>query len=75
MDRRVSDCRVGDVAHRRAALAEAGLARYEISNYARPGFECLHNLAVWRVEDYVGLGEGRTGASGSCGLRAAWRPR
>ena len=38
------------------ALAKAGLARYEISNYARPGRECLHNLAVWRGEDYLGLG-------------------
>ena len=48
----------------RAALAEAGLARYEISNYARPGFECRHNLAVWRGEDYVGLGEGAHGRIG-----------
>ena len=48
----------------RAALAEAGLARYEISNYARPGFECRHNLAVWRGEDYIGLGEGAHGRHG-----------
>ncbi len=48
----------------RTALAEAGLARYEISNYARPGFECRHNLAVWRGEDYVGLGEGAHGRVG-----------
>ena len=48
----------------RAALAEAGLVRYEISNYARPGFECQHNLAVWRGEDYVGLGEGAHGRRG-----------
>ena len=48
----------------RAALAEAGLFRYEISNYARPGFECRHNLAVWRGEDYVGLGEGAHGRVG-----------
>lgn len=37
-------------------LASAGLARYELSNYARPGRECQHNLAVWRGEDYLGLG-------------------
>lgn len=37
-------------------LRNAGYARYEISNYARPGGECLHNLAVWRGEDYLGLG-------------------
>ena len=49
----------------RTSLAEAGLVRYEISNYARPGFECRHNLAVWRGEDYIGLGEG---AHGRCGF-------
>ncbi len=49
-----------------AALAEIGLERYEISNYARPGSECRHNLAVWRGEDYFGLG---AGASGRIGLR------
>ncbi|MBR1921850.1 MAG: radical SAM protein, partial [Kiritimatiellae bacterium] len=44
-----------------AFLAGIGLLRYEISNYAAPGFECRHNLAVWRGEDYVGLGEGASG--------------
>jgi oxygen-independent coproporphyrinogen-3 oxidase len=39
-------------------LAEAGFARYEISNYARPGAECRHNLAYWRDADWVGLGAG-----------------
>lgn len=47
-------------------LAEIGLRRYEISNYAVPGAECRHNLAVWRGEDYVGLG---AGAYGRVGLR------
>jgi oxygen-independent coproporphyrinogen-3 oxidase len=37
-------------------LGAAGLPRYEISNYARPGFECRHNLSCWRGENYVGLG-------------------
>lgn len=45
-------------------LKEMGLNRYEISNYARPGFECAHNLAVWRGEDYFGLGEGAFGRMG-----------
>ena len=45
-------------------LADIGLERYEISNYAVPGFECRHNLAVWRGEDYVGLGEGAWGRMG-----------
>ena len=37
-------------------LGEAGLARYEISNYARPGFESRHNLVYWNRGDYLGLG-------------------
>ena len=45
-------------------LKEMGLERYEISNYAVPGCECRHNLAVWRGEDYVGLGEGACGRVG-----------
>ena len=37
-------------------LTEAGFARYEISNYAKPGFACRHNLLYWTDGDYVGLG-------------------
>ncbi|MEI6278025.1 MAG: radical SAM family heme chaperone HemW [Verrucomicrobiae bacterium] len=37
-------------------LAASGFAQYEISNHARPGRECLHNLGYWRGEDYAGLG-------------------
>jgi len=37
-------------------LGAAGLSRYEISNYARPGFECRHNLSCWRGENYLGWG-------------------
>ena len=37
-------------------LGAEGLARYEISNYAHPGRECLYNLSVWRGEDYLGIG-------------------
>jgi oxygen-independent coproporphyrinogen-3 oxidase len=39
-----------------AALASLGLRRYEISNFARPGQECLHNLKYWRYEPFLGLG-------------------
>lgn len=37
-------------------LEGAGYAQYEISNYARPGRECRHNLAYWLGADYIGLG-------------------
>lgn len=37
-------------------LEGAGLPRYEISNFARPGFESLHNLKYWRRESYAGFG-------------------
>jgi oxygen-independent coproporphyrinogen-3 oxidase len=37
-------------------LAHAGLPRYEISNFARPGCESLHNLKYWRREPYLGFG-------------------
>ena len=45
-------------------LKSIGLERYEISNYAAPGFECRHNFAVWRGEDYIGIGEGAYGREG-----------
>jgi oxygen-independent coproporphyrinogen-3 oxidase len=37
-------------------LSAAGLAQYEISNYARPGHESLHNQAYWHGADYLGCG-------------------
>jgi oxygen-independent coproporphyrinogen-3 oxidase len=39
-----------------AGLRSLGLGRYEISNFARPGFECRHNLKYWRCESFLGLG-------------------
>ncbi|NMX11367.1 radical SAM family heme chaperone HemW [Mobiluncus mulieris] len=39
-------------------LSAAGLQWYEISNWARPGHECRHNLAYWRNRDYYGFGPG-----------------
>lgn len=39
-------------------LAEAGYKRYEISNYARPGFESRHNSSYWLGTEYLGLGLG-----------------
>lgn len=37
-------------------LAEAGIYRYEISNFARPGAESAHNLKYWKLEPYLGFG-------------------
>ncbi|MDR2770495.1 MAG: radical SAM family heme chaperone HemW [Clostridiales Family XIII bacterium] len=39
-------------------LTRAGYAHYEISNAARPGFRCRHNLKYWSMEAYLGLGLG-----------------
>jgi len=44
-----------------AQLTAAGLPAYEISNHARPGGACRHNLTYWRYEDYVGVGPGAHG--------------
>jgi len=40
----------------RGRLAGAGFRAYEISNFARPGEECRHNLVYWRNRDYLGVG-------------------
>lgn len=42
----------------KSILQKAGYGRYEISNYARKGFECRHNLTYWTGIDYLGLGIG-----------------
>lgn len=45
--------------------AAAGLERYEVSNFSRPGFRSRHNLLYWRREDYLGLGPGGHAALGA----------
>ncbi|MCE5343760.1 MAG: radical SAM family heme chaperone HemW [Eubacteriales bacterium] len=37
-------------------LEALGFQRYEISNFAKPGFQCLHNLGYWQQKQYLGLG-------------------
>jgi len=50
-------------------LAAAGYAQYEISNFARPGHACRHNLNTWRMHEWVGLGP--SAASQHAGWRGA----
>ena len=45
-------------------LSEYGLHRYEISNYARPGYECRHNLGYWDRREYLGIGPGAASLMG-----------
>ena len=42
-------------------LAEAGFQRYEVSAFARPGYQCQHNLVYWSFGDYMGIGAGAHG--------------
>lgn len=39
-------------------MLEHGYDNYEISNYAKPNSECLHNLSYWQGDDYIGIGAG-----------------
>lgn len=55
-----------------AHLEELGLERYEISNYAKKGCECRHNLATWRGEDYIGIGDGAYGRIGRWRTKNWW---
>jgi oxygen-independent coproporphyrinogen-3 oxidase len=45
----------------RRALRAGGFVHYEISNFARPGHRCRHNLAYWRNHPYLGLGNNASG--------------
>jgi oxygen-independent coproporphyrinogen-3 oxidase len=51
--------------------AEAGLPAYEVSNHARPGAECRHNLVYWRGYEYAGVGPGAHGRLNIDGKRYA----
>ncbi len=51
--------------------AAAGLPAYEVSNHARPGAECRHNLAYWHGHEYAGVGPGAHGRLNIDGRRYA----
>lgn len=52
-----------------AQLGAAGYAQYEVSNFARPGHACRHNLNTWRMNEWIGLGP--SAASQQAGVRGA----
>ena len=52
-----------------AQLAAAGYGQYEVSNFARPGHACRHNLNTWHMNEWVGLGP--SAASQHAGVRGA----
>ena len=56
------------------AMEAAGFAAYEVSNHARGGDACRHNLAYWRYDDYVGIGPGAHGRVRGRRATSGWRP-
>ena len=50
---------------------EGGYKQYEISNFARKGFECKHNISYWKYNDYIGVGPGAHGRVTMSGKRYA----
>ena len=54
-------------------LSDAGLPAYEVSNHARPGQACRHNLTYWRYGDYLGIGPGAHGRITRGGVKRATR--
>jgi oxygen-independent coproporphyrinogen-3 oxidase len=56
----------------REVLEAAGFEQYEISNYARPGHACRHNLNYWQSGDYLGIGAGAHSYAAAPGWGARW---
>ncbi|MCH7578337.1 MAG: radical SAM family heme chaperone HemW [Chloroflexi bacterium] len=56
-------------------MAETGYQQYEISNWARPGQECRHNLVYWRNGDWLGLGAGAHSHLGGSRFADVYSPK
>jgi oxygen-independent coproporphyrinogen-3 oxidase len=56
-------------------MADAGYGQYEISNWARPGQECRHNLVYWRNGDWLGLGAGAHSHLGGTRFANVYSPK
>jgi len=55
-------------------LAAAGYRQYEVSAYARAGYECRHNLNYWQFGDYLGIGAGAHGKiTDRTGITRLWK--
>ncbi|WP_344701883.1 radical SAM family heme chaperone HemW [Halomonas cibimaris] len=61
---------IQELGHR--CLEQAGLSRYEISAYARPGHESRHNLNYWTFGDYLGIGAGAHGKLSDVDRQGRW---
>lgn len=58
-----------------ALLRQQGYTHYEISNWAKPGRECRHNLTYWRNQPYLGLGAGAHGFAAGYRYQVVRQPR
>lgn len=56
-------------------MAEAGYRQYEISNWARPGQECRHNLVYWRNGEWLGMGAGAHSHLGGTRFASVYSPK
>ncbi len=74
----VSEVDEGEMVGLYEAVADAlrlkGLVRYEVSNWARPGLECRHNLVYWARGEYLGIGAGASSFQGDSRSKRLERP-
>ncbi len=57
-------------------LDQSGYTRYEVSAYARPGRQCVHNLNYWQFGDYLGIGAGaHSKVTDSDGITRSWKQK